>query len=129
MAIQANNLTNLSKSLDLTNITLTDFFLNQSNNILTDNFSNLDMINFDISRLSMNHFFPNPIKIKKTDFIDNGLNFSQKTQESEPKLSDFSQYGEEEQQKAKDLLKVKVNSDFNNFDGNFYIFNLLREIY
>lgn len=117
MAIQANNLTNLTNSLNLTNKTLTDFFLNQSNNILTDNERNLDMIDFDISRLSMNHFFPHPIKIKKTNFIDNGLNLSKITQESEPKLSDFSMYGEEEQQQAKDLLKVKVNSDFNNFDG------------
>lgn len=79
-------------------------------------------IDFDISKLSMEHFFPAPIKIKKINFNDIGLNISEKALESEPKLVDFSHFDENQQQEAKDLLKVQVNSDFNNFDGYFELF-------
>ena len=64
----------------------------------------------------MKHYFPQPIKIPKknpNDFNDT----DDEMPESEPKSSDFSHLGPSEQKKAKELLKVSVKSDFNNFDG------------
>lgn len=64
----------------------------------------------------MKHYFPQPIKIPKknsNDFNDS----DDEMPESEPKTSDFSHLGPSEQKKAKELLKVSVKSDFNNFDG------------
>lgn len=75
-----------------------------------------DTTDFDISKLSMKHYFPQPIKIPKknsNDFNDS----ADEIPESEPKISDFSHLGPSEQNKAKELLKVNVKSDFNNFDG------------
>lgn len=79
-------------------------------------------IDFDISKLSMGHFFPPPIKVTIKNLNDFGLNISEKTLESEPKLKDFSHFDESQQREAKELLKVQVNSDFNNFDGYFELF-------
>jgi hypothetical protein len=63
----------------------------------------------------MKHYFPPPIKIKKKSYED--FKTADELPESEPKLSDFSDLGPSEQKKAKELLKVNVKSDFNNFDG------------
>ena len=65
----------------------------------------------------MRHSFPPKQKLKTQNSNDIELNRTKELHESEPKLSDFSHLGETAQKEAKELLKVKVTSDFNNFDG------------
>ena len=67
----------------------------------------------------MNHIFPLPIKLKKVINDDIGINMTDTSKESEPKISQFSNLGENQQIEAMNLLKVNVTSDFNNFDGEF----------
>lgn len=88
--------------------------------LFTNDYTDEKKINFDISKSSMKHYFPQPINIKKKTAVDNGLSRQNTTieeMESEPKMSDFSHLSEIQQNEAKELLKVKVTSTFNNFDG------------